>query len=284
MFSIMSGRLCVAIALLLSTTAISLPLHAQTDPAGLFNELLKDSNSHLLESKGFFLSGDNFKIHYAKAINDMKSITYEVGTTKAVMANEAVFNEGREEWHLVVNGERLASGKVFIQPARAVFVNHGKMFHSVLTSHEIAPIIFDAVNEKLAGRRKDIIKKFDDVAVTFGRSGNQIVLNATYDFEEGEKDIAGQSDFRAALNWGSTLSRRVRFVMEESVELISAILRDTDKIAKNARNDLRDQSLAYLDKDTSMFLIDDGYEDWDVLDGPKEGRWDFEGGRNRSTV
>jgi hypothetical protein len=285
MFSVVSGRWCVAIALLLAATKISLPVYAQSGSNEIFNELLKDSNSHLIESKGHFLSGDNFKIHYAKAINyvnDMKSISYQVGTTKAVMATEAVFNEGREEWHLVVHGERLDNKVIFIQPARAVFVNHGKLFHYVFTSHDIAPIVYDRVNEKVANRQKDIIKKYDDVEVSFSRYGNRMVLDATYDFNEYEQDIAGQSDFRAALNWESTLSRRMRFVMEESVELMSAILRETKSASKDARNKLKDKPLSYLDRATFMFLIDDGYEEWEVLEGPKEGRWDFEGGETEA--
>lgn len=285
MFSIVRGRWCVAIALLLAATKVSLPVYAQSDSNEILNELLKDSSSHLMESEGHSLSGDNFKIHYAKAINyvnDMKSIAYSAGSTKAILASEAVFNEGREEWHLVVHGERLDNKKIFIQPARAVFVNHGKLFHYVFTSHDIPPIVYDRVNEKVANRQKDITKKYDDVEVTFSRYGNKMVLDATYDFEEGEKDIAGQSDFRAALNWESTLSRRMRFVMEESVELMSAILRETKSASKDARNELKDKSLSYLDRATFMFLIDDGYEEWEVLDGPKEGRWDFEGGETEA--
>jgi hypothetical protein len=281
MFSIMRGHWCVAVALLFATTAISPPARGQEGVNEILNELLKDSNSRLIESKGYFLSGDNFKIHYAKAINyvnDMKSIDYSAGSTKAILATEAVFNEGREEWHLVVHGERLDNKKIFIQPARAVFVNHGKLFHYVFTSHDIAPIIYDRVNEKVANRQKDIIKKYDDVEVSFSRYGNKMVLDATYDFNEDEQDIAGQSDFRAALNWESTLSRRMRFVMEESVELMSAILRESKSASKDARNKLKDKSLSYLDRATFMFLIDDGYEDWEVMEGPKEGRWEFTGG------
>ena len=186
-----------------------------------------------------------------------------------------ISHEGREEWHLLVHGERLASGQVYVQPARAVFVNHGKMFHYVFTSHDILPIVYDRVNDKLAKRQKNILEKFDDVKVSFSRYGNKLVLSATYDFNDDEQDIAGQSDFRRALNWESALSRRMRFVMEESVELISAILRETASETKDARNEIKDRSLSYLDRETFTFLIDDGYEELTLHEGPKEGRWNF---------
>ena len=89
----------VCTAVLLYGTVVTSSVNAQTGPNEISNELLKDSTSLLLESNGGFLSGDNFMIHYAKAIkyvNDMKTITYANGTTAAVIANEAVTNEGRD--------------------------------------------------------------------------------------------------------------------------------------------------------------------------------------------
>ncbi len=270
-------RACFFLSLF-SGAALAVPATAQTGPNEVSNELLKDDASLIIESKGAFLSGENFMIHYAKAIeyvNNMKNITYDSGETAAVIANKGVLNEGREEWHLLVHGQRQAKGQVHIQPARAVFVNYGRFFHYLFTSHDISPIVYDRVDEKLAKRRKDIIEKFDDVKVSFSRYGNQLVLNATYDFKEGEQDIASQSAYRAALNWESTLSRRMRFAMEESVKLMSAILVETEKAEKDARKELEEQTLTYLNGDIFEFLVEEDFEGYEVEDSAKEGRWDF---------
>ena len=196
---------------------------------------------------------------------------------------EPVYNDSREEWHFVLSGSQTEnSDQIFIQPARAVIVNHNKWLHYVFLSQDILPIVYDRVNEKLAKRQKELIEQFDDVKVTISRHGNKIVVDAIYDYINDEKDIKAFTGFGRAIARESDLEERMRVLMRESVDLISAIRFETKRAEKDARKDLENQALSYLDRSTFVFLINDGYESWDVMAGPKEGRWNFTGGETEA--
>lgn len=288
MLSLYKSRIrVICIALLLSGAVIMAPAHAQTDTEDIFNVLLKDSRSLLPDPKGAFISTDIFIERYAstiKRVNQYESITISDGEVAAVKpAMEPVNRASREEWHLILSGSRKENAaEILIQPAPAVLVNHNRWFHYVFLSQDIHPIVYDRVNEKLAKRQQEIKGKQEDVTVTFSRHGNRMVFSAIYDFINDEKDLKRHSDFGRAIARESDLEERIRFVMKESCDLISAILFETKRAEKDARKELEAQTLSYLNRDNFVFLINDGYEDWDVLEGPKEGRWDFTGGETEA--
>jgi|GEM_PF-2610817 hypothetical protein len=288
MLSIWKSRMRTVIGVLLfSAAVITAPVNAQTGEDVIFNEILNNDILQMPDPKGAFVSSANFTQRYAatiKRVNGQKSITIRNGEVPAVKpAPEPVYNDSREEWHFVLSGSQTEnSDQIFIQPARAVIVNHNKWLHYVFLSQDILPVVYDRVNEKLAKRQKELIEQFDDVKMTISRHGNKMVVDAIYDYINDEKDIKAFTDFGRAIARESDLEERMRVLMRESVDLISAIRFEAKRAEKDARNDLENQALSYLDRSTFVFLINDGYENFDVIDGPKEGRWDFTGGETEA--
>lgn len=198
------------------------------------------------------------------------------GKTDVVQPSQDPVNNGfGNEWHLTLYGSLTKGTDVLVQPAPAVVVHHGNWFHYLCLTQNIHPIVFDRVNEKLAKRQRKIIEKEDDVNVTIRRYGNRILISASYDFINDEKDSKTRS---AAMDWAAyegTLGKRMRFPIEESIKMVSAILIEEEKASKDARKEMGEQALSYLSREDFVFLIDDGYEKLTVVEGPKEGRRNF---------
>ena len=124
---------------------------------------------------------------------------------------------------------------MLIQETRAVIVNYNKWFHYLFLSQDIRPIVYDRVNEKLSKRHREITEKYEDIKVTISRHGNKMVLSAVYDFINDEKDIKARSaigDAKAYAFLGA-LAKRLRFLMEESSKMVSALMVETVKVEKN---------------------------------------------------
>jgi len=195
-----------------------------------------------------------------------------------VEVSDKIYTDIGEEWRLKVFGWRPAEdNQMLIQETRAVIVNYNKWFHYLFLSQDIRPIVYDRVNEKLSKRHREITEKYEDIKVTISRHGNKMVLSAVYDFINDEKDIKARSaigDAKAYAFLGA-LAKRLRFLMEESSKMVSALIVETVKVENNARKELDKPPLSYLNRDEFVLLIDDEYEELTVKEGPEEGCWDF---------
>lgn len=67
----------------------------------------------------------------------------------------------------------------------------------------------------------------------------------------------------------------MRFPIEESIKMVSAIRIEEEKASKDARKEIGEQAPSYLGREDFVFLVDDGYEKLTVVEGPKEGRRNF---------
>jgi hypothetical protein len=243
--------------------------YAQIDVDKIVKDVMETATEGLVEVSTNGVSDNSFRRLFGRAktsVNKRSNIALESGQLKGIASSDRIESDAiGGSWRVMLNGFVVkGNDDVIIQQAPAIIMNNRNSFRYLFFSQEIRPRVFDQVNEKLAELHDEIIKEYDDVEVSIGRNENRMTVNAHYFYVDGDDEIED----------------RLKFLMNQSREIISDLLVETPKLEKEAREDLRDKALTYLNRDDFVFLIDDRYEDLTDKEDAPEGHWDFS---NKST-
>jgi hypothetical protein len=247
----------------LRIAVITGPLRAEIDVDKIVNEVMKEATKGMVETNAKSISDDSFRRLYGRARTSAQyKFDVQSGTLKSIASEKRIETEASGgSWRLMIAGWRgdNSSDDIYIQEAPALIMNYGRRFQYIFVSQDIKPKVYEKVSKKLAKLHREITSEYKDMEVEISRYENKMMINANYHYVDGEGQIED----------------RLTFLMRRSHEMITDLLVEAPKMEKEARNELGEQTLSYLNRDDFMFLVDDGYENFSVKEGAKEGHWEF---------